>query len=1213
MIRRMKRKAVCTGWTVAILPLICLLAYLSPGCTGGKGGSHESDTANSFNSRNVNLYKEVPLIQIQGNRIQRTPPKGDPYWEVRNFNPQTDTHAGLYDSDKDGTPDKPINDFVSLANAANNMLDIDLAACAVKSGANKKHEGYLMDEVWADTWKPDPVTGVYRYQYPDTMPATADASGTKGTQFIQVILPLKIERASLFDEQQQDADQVDYLNGDSIVIEDEEGNHVPCTVLVDGADVHGSKKVYAEDPELPELKGVKLDGGSNASVIVFIAQAAPGVLGDIPHETPFSLWAAGKKEIRIHLKQAMATNGDEVNFDSRWVIQVDGVDPADVPLPQVVAVEATDPVLDAAGNVVVDDTDPGGKEYPLVHRGTSFILRFDKPVIPETVGQSIVFAGAPFNGNTQPIPTSLVLNPPPPDKNICEDSGQYHDPIAPNVALYSALIYPDGSKPNQRGILPFRVHPLHQNNLCAYVVNPVIDLPGSTDLGTPPFHDPLVTEFTLMRVTLKVYIHDGNTLTGKVVELPLSAPQIAVNMGVCGYFRETMDTGFAATFTVNSGGHYVNAPVCPQALYYAMGPGGLGVVDLDGNGFTTNDPDFSKVALVTSEAFYYRYGNAGMGLGNNYSYGSRAVQNAPPYVGLGSNTPMPGVNEGSSGIDTVVRDSKGSATLFPPPGFKFANITDVEVGDFLDTLFFDQGNPWSHKSFHISAVNQAAQGNYMNNLIATPPTPNPPPLTIPIGMTPTHVILDEFNLSEEGAFVIMGKEVFTVDMNTLTMGMSVATHTGFIHLKPAELAGSAVDEPFPPNPTIWGSAFVDFMNTGPVADSSTIGLGMIYGSRQQIGNFLFVADRANNVVQVLNSNTMDVITTLSGLNMPDGVSVSPDLRRLYVSNSGGQSVSVFNANPRDQDFLYPVAEVWVGSQPKGICCQPDGEDVFVCNYGSSTISIINPKTNTVRKTLSSLLKKPWDCVMGPRQTTFGFQTGVFHGYIANYGGNNVLVYESGPDGFGGIGYDDILDPVPEKSSTGNQWLPIQEPRGICWDPAYYQQNVLSGGCYVAHRAGSHAMVSRIQFTAQQGPNGPIFLIPNSGSIGGTPGFGKRIFSITAQWGGAESPLSGNVAVDVALQDYNRNAWLNENWIGNFYVTSVADLGQNPLTELPANNKHPIRILFGAIAVTYSPDRMFVSYQHTPVIDVIDPTSSQVIKTITGLPMGARVLKTYFKN
>ncbi len=1186
-----------------IAPVFMVSAFMGAGCSGGGSGDPSQDTVNLFNNRNVNLYTEVPAIEIEGNRILRVPPQGENFWGIRNFNPQTSKESGLYDADRDGIKDTPINEFASYCNAANNLLDIELAACAVKAGNNVKNEGYLFDEVWDGPWVKIPNTIQYHYVLPDTMPATADATGTNGTQFLQLILPFEMLRGSIFDTSQTDPEAVNYLNLNALTIEDEDGNVVPCTVLVNGVDVTGDDS-YKDDPNFSQLKGVNIDPGPGKSSIVFIAQTAAGTLGSVPDQIAFTVWAT-LKEIRIALKKVVDVNHQEVNTDSRWVVQLDNVDPADVPVVKVISVEALDPVLDASGQAVVDPDGP----YTLVNRETSFLLRFDKPVIPEALGQSIVFAAAPFNGNTAPSPTSLAFNPPPPNKNICEDGGAYHDPIAPNVSLYTTLVYPDGTSTGTQGIIPFRCHPLHQNNLCAYILNPVIDLPGSTDLGTPPFNDPLVTEYTRIRLTVQVYIHDTNQLTGTASELsPI------VNMGVCGYFRETMTTESLATFTSTSGGRYVNAPVCPQALYYAMGPNGLGVVDLDGNGFTTNDPDFSKVSLVTSQKFYNRFGNAGLGLGNNYSYGAKAVGGAPPYIGLGANTPFPGINEGSDGMDTVVKDSNGMASLFPRPGgeYKFSNITDVEVGDFLDALFFDAGNPWAHKSFHISAINQTATGNYTNNLIATPPTPNPPPLMIPIGMRATHVLLDELSLSNEGAFVIMGKEVFTGDLFNLTGGAVIAPNTGFIHLLPAEFAGSAVDEPFPPNPSRWGGVFVDFLNTGPVADSSTIGMGMIYGSRQQIGNFLFVADKANNVVQVLNSNNMDIITTLTGLNQPNSVAVTSDLTRLFVTNSGGQSVSVFNVNPRSDNFLYLESQIWVGSNPRGLCCQPDGEDVFVCNYGSNTISIINPNTNMVRKTISSLLNKPWDCVMGPRQTVFGFLTGVFHGYISNSGGDNILIFESGPDGFGGIGYDDILDAVPETNTTGVPWLPIHRPRGLTWDPLYYQQNLLTGGCYVAHHSGSYGVVSHIQFTAQQGPIGPIFLIPNAGSIGGTPGFGKRVFSITAQWGGKSNPLSGSSASDIALLDYNRNAWVNENWLGNLYVTNLADLGQNPLTELPTNNKHPIRILFGAIATTMNPDRLFISYEFTPVIDVIDPLSSSIVKTITGLPAGAKVLKNYFK-
>jgi YVTN family beta-propeller protein len=1157
--------------------------------------------AGVFNTRNVNLYSEVPLIEIQGNRVKKTPPSGKSFFENLVFRPRTPMHSERYDSDNDGINDAYINDFKSVANAANNMLDIEIAACLGQSVGGNKHDGYASDDAWAEEWVKISGTNKYKRQWPDTMPATADASGTDGTQFIQLILPFKIKRSSIFDKQQANADQVDFLDPDALTIEDESGAHVPCTVLVDGKDADGNKK-YTKDSEWDELRGVDIDPGPGKSSIVFIAQPTTGILGDVPSEQAFTTWAT-LNEIRIHLKRVRNTENQEVNTDSKWAVLKSGLAASEVPKPVVLGVEALDPVRDANGNIIEDPDGP----YTLVQRESSFLLHFDKPVVPESVGQSIVFAAEPFNGNMGPIPTSLSINPPPAGQNPCANNGSYHDPIAPNVALYTTLVFPSGTPSGTQGVIPFRVHPLHQNNLCTYVLNPVIDLPGSTDLGTPPFKDPLVTNPTLIRLTVQTYIHDNNMLTGQA-----TSTSIPVNMGAVGYFRETMDTEDATTFTVTSGGRYVNAPVCPHALYYTMGPNGLGVVDLDGNGFTTNDPDFSKVALVTSQFFYLRFGNNGLGIGNNYSYGAKATGGSP-YIDLGVNTPMPGINEGSTGIDEVVRDSNGNPQLSPDPGGdeKFFNYTDVEVGDFLDAVFFDLGNRWAHKSFHISAVNQAATGNFSNNLIATPPTPNPPPLTVPIGMRPSHVILDNFDLSREGAFVIMGKEVFTSDLANLAG--TIAPNTGFIHLWPADLAGSSVDENFPPNPSTWGGAFVDFLNTGPVAESSTIGFGMIYGSRQQVGNFLFVADKANNKVQVLNSNTMDVVTSLTNLNAPDQVAVSTDLKRLYVSNSGGQSVSVFNVNPRSDNFLFPITQIWVGNQPKGICVQPDAEDVFVCNFGSNTISIINPQTNTVRKTLSALLQKPWDCVMGPRQTTFGFLTGVYHGYISNSGGNNVLVYESGPDGFGGIGFDDILDPVPKTGLNGQAFMPIQGPRGICWDPAFYQQNILSGGCYVAHRAGSFGMVSRIQFTAQQAPNGPIFLIPNSGSIGGTPGFGKRIFVITSQWGGVDNPLSGDAAVDVALMDYNRNAWLNENWLGNFYVTNLGDIGQSPHSFLPANNKSPYRIILGGIAVTNNPDRMFISYQHTPVIDVIDPSSSQVLKTITGLQAPAKVLKTFFKN
>ena len=192
------------------------------------------------------------------------------------------------------------------------------------------------------------------------------------------------------------------------------------------------------------------------------------------------------------------------------------------------------------------------------------------------------------------------------------------------------------------------------------------------------------------------------------------------------------------------------------------------------------------------------------------------------------------------------------------------------------------------------------------------------------------------------------------------------------------------------------------------------------------------------------------------------------------------------------------------------------------------------------------------------------------------------------------------------------------PRGLCWDPHFYTPNQLNGGVFVAHKSGSHPVVSRINFVKQQGPPGPIYLQPFQGAPGGTPGFGKRVFEIIAQWGGPDNPLSSSsgAATDVALLDYNRELWYTTNWTGNPYVTNYGAVAGNPKWGMPMNHKHPTRILdFGggyAYQPVAFPDRLYVSFEFEPVIDVIDPTDGTKVKTIIGLPAPAKVLKSFFK-
>lgn len=1112
---------------------------------------------------NPNTQVQAPPILIQGNMVMRDNPNtanDRPYLQVRSFNPQTPTT-----SEFSGSP----YHTRSIINSANRLIDMVHASCAGPPG--QKHLGYDKPEVWADKWVKIPGKPKYQYQYPDTMPPTADITGTNGTQFIQLILPYEILDDSVFDK----TNSIDYLNPDALTIEDDKGNHVPCTVLVNGKDAWGNgPNIYTKDPQWPQLKGVNINPGANKSSIVFIAQPKTGVINDVPDMTPFKLWSMSN-EMRIHLKMVKDKSGKSLMVNGKWMVLKEGGTPNDL---KIKSIHAIDLLMDKTAQPVID---PMGS-HEVVRRKSGFMVSFNKPVIPETLAQSIYYGHPQFNGNTGPI-SEMITNP-----SLCANGGTNTDPIIPNLALVVKMIDPSGATYSHQAAAPFRCRPVTQNNLFDFIIDPVIDLSSSSYLGSPPFNDPNVTEIHRVRVSLEAYPHDSSKLLKGVWNR---------NMGPCGYFGGQLKSLSSVTYTVESSGRTVNAPVCPNAIYYGMRKHGLGVIDLDGNGFTTNDPAFSRPMLVTSFRYLTPGGNAAKGIGNNYAYGAKAAGPGKS-IGLGSATIMPGVNEGSSGMDELVRDSRGNAKLFPPSRGNPLFVSDIEVGDFLDTIFYDKHNNFAQKLFHHSLLNATPINT---NSISGPPTPNPPPLTLPIGMCSPFVGQSPLQHLDKPTYVIMGKEVFTRQLPWSILPLD----TGFIHLQYAAMTSppSSSDMPFPPNP--FPPLDQDFVNTGPLAESSTTGSGFMYSSRQQIGNFLFVADKANNAVVVLNSNTMEVIHTIHGFSQPDGMAITPDLKTLYVANSGISSVDVVDADPTSAGFLMRTNTISVGKKPKGICVQPDMEDVFVCNFKDNSISIIDHASKSVRKTLKAYLNHPWDMVTGPRQTTFGFGTGVYNGYISNHGAHNVLVFESGPDGFGGIGYDDIIGPA----LVGSQFLPIESPRGLCWDPHYQNPNQLSGGCYVAHKSGTYGMVSHIEFTTQKAPYGPIML---PAPFTPAPNFRARVYEVTGQWGGMTDPLSGKEAVDVALADYNLSLWENSNLSANPYCINFGDLGQNPHSYLPCNNKHPMRIVAGNPMPVYLPDRLYISFKESACVDIVNPMTGQKVKTINNLPAPAWVLKSYFK-
>ena len=103
-----------------------------------------------------------------------------------------------------------------------------------------------------------------------------------------------------------------------------------------------------------------------------------------------------------------------------------------------------------------------------------------------------------------------------------------------------------------------------------------------------------------------------------------------------------------------------------------------------------------------------------------------------------------------------------------------------------------------------------------------------------------------------------------------------------------------------------------------------------FTSRQQVGHFLYVLDRDNRQVVIVNSNRFTVLDTIQ-LSDPVSMAVAPNMTRLAVSNFASSSVTFIDIDPQSATFHQVINAVSVGQGPSGIAWQPDNEDILVCN------------------------------------------------------------------------------------------------------------------------------------------------------------------------------------------------------------------------------------------------------------------------------------------
>ncbi len=343
-----------------------------------------------------------------------------------------------------------------------------------------------------------------------------------------------------------------------------------------------------------------------------------------------------------------------------------------------------------------------------------------------------------------------------------------------------------------------------------------------------------------------------------------------------------------------------------------------------------------------------------------------------------------------------------------------------------------------------------------------------------------------------------------------------------------------------------------------------------------MGHFLYVLDRAKKQVLVVNSNRFTVLETIR-LSDPYSMAVSPNLKLLTVTNFGSNRVSVIDIDPVSQTFHQVTKEIIVGRGPSGIAWQPEGEDCLVVNQIDNSISIIRGSDFEVRKTVSGYINHPLEIAISPRQNGIGFGTGIYFAYILNKNGT-IAVFESGPDGVNGIGFDDVVG-IPRNAQFANATT------------MQVDINALSSGSalWVCHTsAEGDGQVSHLELTSS--PTGPLPINSSQGGVPLPPTFREREWTVTSRIGGrsASTPvkdtLSGRTPIDIAYDDiYNFGA--------------AADAQSQQFSNLVYADHSGKGMIKGGTAAG-RPRLLFIALGDSGNVDVVELDTGKVIRTIS---------------
>lgn len=685
-------------------------------------------------------------------------------------------------------------------------------------------------------------------------------------------------------------------------------------------------------------------------------------------------------------------------------------------------------------------------------------------------------------------------------------------------------VAPGSPPPGSTIQLPYTVLPVSPFNFTEFVISPVVNFPGSDPFGAQALAT--VTYFENSAVDL-VLNTDGSSQGSTSVSFSVGSECPGL----------------------------VNVPVAPGAIVTASNgggtTGGIRVIDLDGFGQGTGDPTHDS-----SNPFYnVTFNSDGDPITGDVSKFPFNPNLAVPGIFPPLSADTTSLAGGSRGVFTLAQDSTLRTQLVTSD--EVGTVIDMMLGHPLDIAFnnFECLSGGQNLCANAAFQTHPSPGGFgEGNNISAAPHPNPPRLQLaPACFSPLIQTEEPTQVGPVNLLITQGDAFGAPNAGAGPSGLLSASD-------------------FYKGPGFYGPA-----PTQPGCPSFTL--------RQQVGHFLYVLDSSGEQIVVLNSNRMTVIDRIP-VSSPRDLAMAPDLDMLAVSNNGPNTVTFIDTNPNSPTFhqvlkstsLVDTLNNRTGRGPSKIVWQPDGEDILVICERSDSMAIISASGLEVRKIIPGV-DNPRFLAVGDRAVVFGFNSGLYYAYVVSAAGD-MNIFESGPDGIQGIGFDDFVGAPTLDGRTG-----FSNPTAIMMDPGSNQH-----GVFVAYSEAGQGFVDEIWL--ENAPNGAVSIRIPPGQVV-DPNRRDKSWKLQKQF----SNFSSSAIIDLAVDDLTNFG--DDSQVLAAIVGGVANHSGKGMHRQPNQPVSNPQFLFAA--------------NSTGVVDVLDLTTGlSVLPQPIRVP-GVSVLAHYWRQ